>query len=144
MIKNDEKKAIMLNQKLKLKCKLAEVMLDFYNSTLEFSSLNTQDVYVVILTALEGLLVDSWLFVAALCPEDADVWYDSCLKRIKLLLEVRKKTLSDFGLDKLEALVCPKCKKNLVPEIHTNEKGEKVIILKCKCGYERELSPKGV
>jgi RNase P subunit RPR2 len=77
--------------------------------------------------------------VAVLSPEDADVWFDKCLERIKLLLESRKKSLSNFSLDKLEVLTCPKCKKNLVPEVHTNEKGEKVIILKCECGYKREL-----
>jgi len=141
MIKNDEKEVIMFNQKLRLRCKLAEVMIDFYNSTSEFASLTAQDVYAIILTALEGLLVDSWLYVALISPEDADMWYHNCLERIKLLLESRKKTLFNFSLDKLEVLVCPKCKKNLVPEVRTNDKGEKVIILKCECGYKKELSP---
>jgi hypothetical protein len=141
MIKNDEKETLMFNQKLKLRCKIAEAMIDFYNSASEFTSLTAQDVYAIILTALEGLLVDSWLWVAVLSPEDADAWFDECLERIKLLLESRKKSLSNFSLDKLDVLTCPKCKKSLVPEVHTNEKLEKVIILKCECGYKKELSP---
>jgi len=141
MIKNDEKETLMFNQKLKLRCKIAEVMIDFYNSTSEFVSLNTQEIYAIILTALEGLLVDTWLYIAVLSPEEADVWFDKCLERIKLLLESRKKSLPNFSLDKLEVLVCPKCKKNLVPEVSITEKGEKVIILKCECGYKKELSP---
>jgi len=140
MITSDEKEMLILNQKLKLRYKIAEVLLDFYNSTSEFTSLTTQDVYAIILATLEGLLVDSWLYISIPFPEDADAWFNKCLERIKLLLESRKKSLSNFSLDRLEVLTCPKCKKNLVPEICKNEKEEKVIILKCGCGYKKELS----